>query len=150
MTATKEELRNKAVAGEEIPEELVTELRQEETPEGAVQPPRGGVAGMSLPPSHQLSIVGLTIPSSAMAQSLHDKQENLKHVVEEVTSKPEEELTQEDASKVMSAEVSRSPILSDTTSSPLSNQCWSTVPCHGRHPSSSGLDLGSHPVCRRP
>lgn len=40
-----------------------------------------------------------------MAQSLHDKQQNLQHVVEEVTSKPESEFTQEDASKVMSAEV---------------------------------------------
>lgn len=41
----------------------------------------------------------------AMAQSIHDKQEHLKDVVREVTAKPESELTKEDASKMMSAEV---------------------------------------------
>lgn len=40
-----------------------------------------------------------------MAQSIHDKQENLKAVASEVTSKPEAELTKEDASRLMSAEV---------------------------------------------
>lgn len=40
-----------------------------------------------------------------MAQSIHDKQEHLKDVVREVTAKPESELTKEDASKMMSAEV---------------------------------------------
>jgi hypothetical protein len=41
----------------------------------------------------------------AMAQSIHDKQENFKAVASEITSKPEAELTQADASKLMSAEV---------------------------------------------
>jgi len=40
-----------------------------------------------------------------MAQSIHDKQHNLESVVNEVTTKSESELTKEDASKVMSAEV---------------------------------------------
>lgn len=42
-----------------------------------------------------------------MAQSIHDKQEHLKVVVGEVTAKPESELTKEDASELMSAEVCR-------------------------------------------
>src|SRR5690242_5672500 len=40
-----------------------------------------------------------------MAQSIHDKQQQLKAVVDEVTSKDEAEITKEDASRVMSAEV---------------------------------------------
>jgi hypothetical protein len=40
-----------------------------------------------------------------MAQSLHDMQEHFKAVASEITSKPEEELTKEDASHLMSAEV---------------------------------------------
>jgi hypothetical protein len=46
MAPTKEDLHDKAVAGEEITQQVVDELRQEETPEGAQQPPRGSTAGM--------------------------------------------------------------------------------------------------------
>lgn len=42
-----------------------------------------------------------------MAQSLHDKQENLHAAEREVTAKPEEELTKEDASNLTSKEASR-------------------------------------------
>jgi hypothetical protein len=41
---TKEELHNKAVTGEEITRDLVSELTKDEAPEGG-NPPAGGVAG---------------------------------------------------------------------------------------------------------
>ena len=54
-----------------------------------------------------------------MAQSIHDKQENFKAVAAEVTSKPEAELTKEDAAHLMSAEV-RLPFF-----------FWNTTTSHG-------------------
>ncbi|KAB5559724.1 hypothetical protein GE09DRAFT_1235999 [Coniochaeta sp. 2T2.1] len=80
---TKDDLHFKAIAGEKVEESLVDELKKAEAPGGG-NPPAGGVA--------------------ATAQSIHDRQENAKHVAEEITSKPEAEITKEDASRMTSAE----------------------------------------------
>lgn len=107
---TKDELHAKAVAGEEITQDLVSELAKQEVPERG-NPPTGGIAGnhLVLPdfdathPTENLTTD--RPPHLAMAQSIHDKQENFKAVAAEITSKPEAELTKEDAKHLMSAEV---------------------------------------------